>query len=98
MPRGTVNLDNPVKRAIWQQGRRFSYLADRLGVPSHHLSRQLDGKVPLSEEHARLLADITGLPLEMFPVRPVKRYGYTQLGRRRKKVDKEDEAHEEVTA
>lgn len=53
-----------VRRAIVSQGRKFSWVAKRVGISQGHLTRILAGERPLSAAQAQLLADALGLPVE----------------------------------
>lgn len=58
--------DTPAKRALATKGITYEWLAEKLGIGSHKLRHNLRGTYQMPRERAQRVADITGLPLELF--------------------------------
>jgi DNA-binding transcriptional regulator YdaS (Cro superfamily) len=65
MPRG-IKLDTPAKRAIVEKGIDWTWLAKRLGISQSYLRHHLRGTYQMPPERAQRVADMTGLPIELF--------------------------------
>ena len=63
---GGKKLDTPAKRAIVDKGIDWQWLARRLGISDSYLRHHLRGTYQMPPERAQRIADITGLPIELF--------------------------------
>lgn len=65
-----MNTDTRAKSRLREfldsQGRRYSWVAERIGVTPSHLTRLMDGERPVTTEVAAKLAELFSVPASSF--------------------------------
>lgn len=61
----------PAQRAIYSQGRKQTWLAEKLKISRSDLSRKLRGERPFQPDEITRITELTGLPAELFVSMPV---------------------------
>jgi len=62
--------DHPVRRIVFRQGRRLTWVADQLGISANYLHRILlpeghPARRPAPDDFYRRLSDLLGVPEDM---------------------------------
>ena len=64
---GTVTrAQTPAQRAIQAQGRKQSWIADKLGISRSDFSRKLRGERAFRSDEITRITELTGLPADLF--------------------------------
>lgn len=62
----------PAQRAIRSQGRKQTWIAQKLGISRSGLSRKLSGERRFQPDEITRITELTGLPAELFAPAPVE--------------------------